>query len=151
MVELAIATDEINVITYARRKSDKNACTGQAGTRAVFRNRRILCSLFIRFDTNMSLDDVGIKCLENRVQIFSGMNIEADRTGKIKREDAHDRFCVDDITSDTDQNHRQSVEVIHKGLDLVNGIQEIVTVFIIYSFSFWCRALFQDVFSYKSI
>ena len=97
---------------------------------------------------NMSLDDVGIKCLENRVQIFSGMNIEADRTGKIKREDAHDRFCVDDITS----GHEIKIivkfgEVIHKGLDLVNGIQGNCYCFHnLFLFLSGAEHFFQDVF-----
>ena len=101
----------------------------------------------------MSLDDVGFKCLEDRVQIFSSMNIEADRTGKIKREDTHDRFCVDDITSrDEIKIIIKFGEVIHKGFDLVDRIEgNCYSFHNLFLFLSGAEHLFRMYFSYKSI
>ena len=58
------------------------------------------------------------------VHVFGSMNIEIDRTGQIQREDTHDRFCVNDITSgDEIEIIIKLGEVIYKRFDLVDRIQ----------------------------
>ena len=68
---------------------------------------------------NMSLDDVGIKCLENRVQIFSGMNIEADRTGKIKREDVQVLPIFEYLAEEGNITERDMFNTFNMGVGMI--------------------------------
>ena len=44
-------------------------------------------------------DDVSIKCSKNVINIAVGVDVQVDRFGKIKAENTHDGFCIDDISA----------------------------------------------------
>ena len=72
----------------------------------------------------MLFDDIRVENLQDLIKVFSSVNVQIDRTGKIQREDTHDRLCVDNITSgDEIKIIIKFSEVIHKRFDLVDGIQ----------------------------
>jgi hypothetical protein len=72
-----------------------------------------------------SLHDVGSKYGKYLVKLIAVcMNVQIDGLGKIKAEDAHDGLRIDDIAAGYEiEIEIEAVDVIHKCLDLVDGIK----------------------------
>lgn len=73
----------------------------------------------IRFQNRHDLFDV-VLCVD----------VQINRLGKIQREDAHDRFGIDDVSSGYQiEIIIELGNVVYKGLHLVNGIQRNLNCF----------------------
>ena len=69
-------------------------------------------------------DDVGIEDFEDLVQIVCGVDVQADGSGQIQRENSHDGLGVNDVASgDEIKILIKLCEVIDKRFDLVDRVE----------------------------
>ena len=69
-------------------------------------------------------DDVGLEDFEDLVHIVCGVDVQADGSGEIQRENAHDGLGIYDITSgDEIEIVVELGDVIDERLDLIDGVE----------------------------
>ena len=51
------------------------------------------------YPAGLFADDVGLQDLKDLIQSGVSMDVQVDGFGKIKAEDTHDGFCIDDISA----------------------------------------------------
>ena len=69
-------------------------------------------------------DDVGLENFEDLVQIVCGVDVQADGSGEIQRENSHDGLGINDVApGDEIKILIKFCEVIDKRFDLVDGVE----------------------------
>ena len=69
-------------------------------------------------------DDVGLEDFEDLVHIVCGVDVQADGSGEIQRENSHDGLGINDVASgDEIKILIKFCEVVDKRFDLVDGVE----------------------------
>ena len=69
-------------------------------------------------------DDVGLEDFEDLVHIVCGVDVQADGSGEIQRENSHDGLGINDVASgDEIKILIKFCEVVYKRFDLVDGVE----------------------------
>lgn len=70
------------------------------------------------------LDQVRLQNRHDLIDVVFRVNIQVNRLGQIKRENAHDGLCIDDIPAGNQiEIGIKLCDIIYKRFNLINGVQ----------------------------
>ena len=75
------------------------------------------------YPAGLFADDVGLQDLKDLIQSGISMDVQVDGFGKIKAEDTHDGFCVDDVSAGNKVEIGIKLgKVIYKRFHFIDGV-----------------------------